>query len=124
METHKEAVENRADQNVIVATEVVVTNEDANANAELTNSNHEDGSDLVERILVSPDCQTGWKDGYIERLVDEKLKAVELKMKNIQINRRWGSFTSCVVLIEPVTRKQIEKIDFSAQLKNWKLEIM
>ena len=34
----------------------------------------------VDKILVSPDCQTGWKDPYIKKLIDEKLNAVNLKM--------------------------------------------
>ena len=78
----------------------------------------------VENILVSPDCQTGWKDAYIDKLIDEKLTAVNLKMIRIQINRRRGSFISSLVQIEPVLREKVNELDFAARNRNWKLEIM
>ena len=84
---------------------------------------------LVDSILLSPDCQTGWKNDYITKLIDEKLKAIDLKMKNIQINRsnsgpHRGSFTSCRVTIEEVPRKKIEESDFSTRNRSWTLKIM
>ena len=83
-----------------------------------------DALDLVDSVLISPDCQTGWKDDYIIKLIDEKLKAINLKMERMKINRSRGSFTSCLVKIESVRKKNIEEQNFSARNRNWTLKIM
>ena len=83
-----------------------------------------DALDLVDSVLISPDCQTGWKDDYIIKLIDAKLKAINLKMESMKINRSRGSFTSCLVKIESVRKKNIEEQDFSARNRNWTLKIM
>jgi hypothetical protein len=80
--------------------------------------------DFVNTILVSPDCPTGWKDSYIAKLISDKLTAVDLKATSFQINRSEGSFISCLVQIEPVSRKKIEDSDFNLRNRNLTLKIM
>ena len=119
-----EAVEDTANHNVAGATakEVSTKNKDLNlvenfietirdefccdTDYDKPNVSKETNAILVKTILVSPDCQTGWKDSYITKLISDKLTAVDLKVKSFQINRSRGSFTSCLVQIEPVTRKK------------------
>ena len=128
----EDAVEKIVNPNVTLTTEIEVTNQGVEEPvvpmhvADSENSEASDIPNFVESILVTPDCQTGWKDNYISKLINDKLLVVNLKMKSIQINRRWGSFISCLVKIEPVERKEIENIDFAikTKLKNWKLDIM
>ena len=119
-----------AKENLAVAEHVIANLKDeVCSDADYNKSKNEenetgDALDLVDSVLISPDCQTGWKDDYIIKLIDEKLKAINLKMESMKINRSRGSFTSCLVKIESVRKKNIEEKDFSARNRNWTLKIM
>ena len=70
----------------------------------------------VEKILVVADCQADWKNDYVIKLVDEKLKMIGIKMKTIVVNRNIRKcFESCLVTIEPTRRTLIEKGTFPIQ---------
>ena len=73
----------------------------------------------VEEILFKPDDQTDWKDDYIENLIDYNLKITGISMVKINITRSIeGDVASCLVKIQPITRKKIESLDFP----NWSLK--
>ena len=68
---------------------------------------------LVEKILVTADCQADWNDVYVTKLMDEKLKLLRIQMKSIVVNRNVRkSFESCLVTIEPIERRVIESESF------------
>ena len=95
----EDAVEEIDNPIVTETAEIVVTNQGVESSSvastaiDSANSEASDATNIVESILVTPDCQTGWKDNYISKLINDKLLVVSLKMKSIQINRKWGSFT-------------------------------
>ena len=67
----------------------------------------------VEKILVVADCQADWKNDYVIKLVDEKLRMIGITMKTIVVNRNIRKcFESCLVTIEPTRRTLIEKETF------------
>ena len=73
---------------------------------------------LVEKILVTADCQADWNDVYVTKLMDEKLKLLRIQMKSIVVNRNVRkSFESCLVTIEPIERKVIERESFP--IRRW-----
>ena len=73
----------------------------------------------VEQILFKPDDQTDWKDDYIENLIDYNLKITGISMVKINITRSIeGDVASCLVKIQPITRKKIKSLDFP----NWRLK--
>ena len=75
----------------------------------------------VEKILVVADCQADWKDDYVIKLVDEKLRMIGITMKRIIVNRNVRKcFESCLVTIEPMKRKLIEKETFP--IRRWTME--
>ena len=68
----------------------------------------EEGNDeaQVEKILVVADCQADWKDDYVIKLVDEKLRMIGITMKRIIVNRNVRKcFESCLVTIETMRRR-------------------
>ena len=72
------------------------------------NQSFERASDkeLVDKILVTADCQVDWSDNVVTKLVDEKLGSIGIKMKAITVNRNVRRcFESCIVTIEPTKRK-------------------
>ena len=83
----------------------------------------EDASEepLVEKILVTADCQADWNDAYVTKLVDEKLKLLKIQMKSIVVNRNVRkSFESCLVTIKPIERRIIESESFP--LRRWTMK--
>ena len=75
----------------------------------------EEGNDevQVEKILVVADCQADWKNDYVTKLVDKKLRMIGITMKTIVVNRNIRKcFESCLVTIEPTRRTLIEKETF------------
>ena len=68
---------------------------------------------MVEKILLTADCQADWKDAYVTKLMDEKLKSLRIKMKSIVVNRNVRKcFESCLIIIEQVERTYIESETF------------
>ena len=75
----------------------------------------------VGKILVVADCQADWKDDYVIKLVDEKLRLIGIKMKTIIVNRNIRKcFESCLVTIEPTRKKLIEKETFP--IRRWTMK--
>ena len=76
---------------------------------------------LVEKILVTADCQADWNDVYVTKLMDEKLKLLRIQMKSIVVNRNVRkSFESCLVTIEPIERRVIESESFP--IRRWTMK--
>jgi hypothetical protein len=76
---------------------------------------------LVEEILVTPDCQDGWKDDDVKNLLDYNFKILGVNMVKIEMNRSdKGALTSCLVKILPIPLKKVEKL--SLHLRNWSLK--
>ena len=76
---------------------------------------------LVEKILVTADCQADWNDAYVTKLMDEKFKLLKIKMKSIVVNRNVRkSFESCLIMIEPVERTYIESESFP--IRRWTMK--
>ena len=76
---------------------------------------------LVEQILVTADCQADWNDGYVTKLMDEKLKLLGIQMKSIVVNRNGRkSFESCLVTIQPIERRVIERESFP--IRRWTMK--
>ena len=76
-------------------------------------SEKESDSALVDKILIKADCQADWNNAYVIKLMDEKLKAIKIKMKSIIVNRNVRKcFESCLVTIEPIKRTIIESETF------------
>jgi hypothetical protein len=76
---------------------------------------------LVDKILITADCQADWNDAYVIKLVDEKLKAIGIKMKSIIVNRNIRKcFESCLVTIEPSRRTTIESETFP--IRRWSMK--
>ena len=46
-------------------------------------SEKESDAALVDKILITADCQADWNDAYLIKLMDEKLKAIIIKIKSI-----------------------------------------
>ena len=58
---------------------------------------------LVDKILVSADCQADWSDKVVTKLMDEKLNIIGITMKSIKVNRNVRKcFESCLVTIKPM----------------------
>ena len=54
--------------------------------------------ELVEKILVTADCQADWNDSVVIKLIDEKLNSIGITIKSISVNRNARKcFESCVV---------------------------
>ena len=77
--------------------------------------------ELVEKILVTADCQADWNDSVVTKLMNEKLNMIGIEMKSIAVNRNSRRcFESCVVTIQPMQRKLIVKESFP--LRRWTME--
>ena len=88
----------------------------SNESFEITSS-----EELVDKILVTADCQADWNDSVVTKLINEKLNMIGIKMKSISVNRNSRRcFESCVVAIQPMQRKLILKESFP--LRRWTLE--
>ena len=75
----------------------------------------------VEKILVVADCQADWKDEYVIKLVEDKLRMIGINMKAITVNRNIRKcFESCTVQIEPTRRDLIEKVEFP--IRRWTMK--
>ena len=73
---------------------------------------------MVERILVTADCQADWSDEVVTKLVREKLDIIGIKMSSIAVNRNVRRcFESCIVKIEPVEKHLIKKEGFP--MRRW-----
>ena len=73
-----------------------------------SNESFESASDeqLVEKILITADCQADWSDRVVTKLMNEKLNMIGITMKSITVNRNARKcFESCLVIIKPVHRK-------------------
>ena len=80
------------------------------------NTKSESDEIQVERILVEADCQADWKDNYVVKLVEDKLKMIGIEIKAITVNRNIRkAFESCIVRIEPKRKDLIEKLTFPIQ---------
>jgi hypothetical protein len=76
---------------------------------------------LVEKILVTADCQADWNDVYVTKFMDEKLKLLRIQMKSIVVNRNVRkSFESCLVTIETNERRVIESKSFP--IRRWTMK--
>jgi hypothetical protein len=76
---------------------------------------------LVEEILVTADCQADWSDNVVTKLVNEKLEIIGIQMKSIAVNRNIRRcFESCIVKIEPMKKRSIEKEPFP--MKRWTMK--
>ena len=45
---------------------------------------------LVERIIITPNCQSDWKEAVVKKLVDEKLESIginSLELKSMKLTR-------------------------------------
>ena len=88
-----------------------------------SNESYEIVSDdqLVEKILVTADCQADWSDKIVTKLMDEKLNAIGIKMKSVKVNRNIRKcFESCLVTINPMQRKLIDQESFP--LRRWTMK--
>ena len=75
-------------------------------------------NEMVERILVTADCQADWSDEVVTKLVREKLDIIGIKMSSIAVNRNVRRcFESCIVKIEPVEKHLIKKEGFP--MRRW-----
>ena len=84
-------------------------------------SEKESDEALIEKILVTADCQADWKNEYVTKLVDEKLNSIGIKMESIVVNRNVRKcFESCLVMIQPQSRKSIEQETFP--IRRWTME--
>ena len=43
---------------------------------------------LVERIIITPDCQSDWREPVVKKLVDEKLATIGLNSLRLKVNGR------------------------------------
>ena len=76
---------------------------------------------LVEKILVTADCQADWSDKVVTKLMDEKLNLIGIKMKSVKVNRNIRKcFESCLVNIKPMQRKLIDQESFP--LRRWTMK--
>ena len=81
-------------------------------------SEKESDAALVDKILITADCQADWNDAYVIKLMDEKLKAIRIKMKSIIVNRNVRKcFESCLDMIELSRRTSIESETFP--IRRW-----
>ena len=86
-----------------------------------TDESYEISEELVEKILVTADCQADWNDGVVTKLMNEKLNSIGITMKTIAVNRNSRRcFESCIVTIQPMQRKLIIKESFP--LRRWTME--
>jgi hypothetical protein len=88
-----------------------------------SNESYEIVSDdqLVEKTLVTADCQADWSDKVVTKLMDEKLNAIGIKMKSVKVNRNIRKcFESCLVTINPMQRKLIDQESFP--LRRWTMK--
>ena len=70
-------------------------------------------NDVVEKILVTADCQADWSNQVVTKLVDEKLATIGIRMQSIIVNRNIRRcFESCLVTIQPMKKQLIEKKTF------------
>ena len=46
-----------------------------------------DDEQLVDKMLVTADCQADWNDRVVTKLLDEKLKMIGITMQTITVNR-------------------------------------
>ena len=59
---------------------------------------------LIEKILVTANCQGDWSDSVVTKLLEEKLNTIGISMKSIKVNRnvrKCFGFESCLVTIKP-----------------------
>ena len=77
---------------------------------------------LVERIIITPDCQSDWREPVVKKLVDEKLAIIGLNSLRVKVNgSNRARFVSCEVDIDPVKRKVIQGLEFP--MRRWKIVI-
>ena len=77
--------------------------------------------ELVEHILVTADCQADWSDSVVTKLVNYKLETIGIQMKSIKVNRNIRRcFESCIVQIEPMKKKSIERETFPMNRRTMK----
>jgi hypothetical protein len=77
---------------------------------------------LVERIIITPDCQSDWREPVVKKLVDEKLGIIGLNSLRVKVNgSNRARFVSCEVDIDPVKRKVIQGLEFP--MRRWKIVI-
>ena len=98
------------------------TLEDEVCSDDTFNTNDEDSEETqVERILVEADCQADWKDDYVVKLVEDKLRMIGIETKAITVNRNIRKyFESCIVKIEPTRKALIEKLTFP--IRRWTMK--
>ena len=77
---------------------------------------------LVERIIITPDCQSDWKEAVVKKLVGEKLATIGLNSLGVKvIGSNRARFVSCEVEIEPVKMKVLQDLEFP--MRRWKIVI-
>jgi hypothetical protein len=99
------------------------TLEDEFCSDDIFNANAKESVDetQVEKILVEADCQADWKDDYVRKLVQDKLRMIGIEPKAITVNRNIRKcFESCIVRIEPTRKDLIEKQIFP--IRRWTMK--
>ena len=83
----------------------------------------ESGDDLVEKLLITADCQADWNNAVVTKLVNEKLNAIGIRMTSIEVHRNIRRcFYSCTVTIEAKKRKLIEDLTFP--MRRWTMKCL
>ena len=81
----------------------------------------ESDEDLIEKLLITADCQADWNDKVVTKLITEKLHSIGMRMISIQVNRNIRRcFESCLVTIEAKKRQIIENETFP--MRRWTME--
>ena len=81
----------------------------------------ESRDDLIEKLLITADCQADWNNAVVTKLVNEKLNDIGIRMKSIIVNRNIRRcFESCLVTIEAKKRKLIEDLIFP--MRRWTMK--
>ena len=99
------------------------TLEDEFCSDDIFNANAKESGDetQVEKILVEADCQADWKDDYVIKLVQDKLRMIGIEPKAVAVNRNIRKcFESCIVRIEPTRKEFIEKQIFP--IRRWTMK--
>ena len=80
-----------------------------------SNKSFESESDceIVEKLLITADCQADWSNRVVTKLVAEKLQSIGIEMTSIEVNRNIRKcFDFCVATIKPMKRQLMDRKTF------------
>ena len=80
-----------------------------------SNKSFESESDceIVEKLLITADCQADWSNRVVTKLVADKLQSIGIEMISIVVNRNIRKcFESCVATIKPMNRQLMDRKTF------------